>query len=276
VRTCSDSCSKVAWTFAQRGIDVYAFTHAQLDITDADRTREFIGNVKPALVVHCAAMTNVDACELEPDKAFAINAEGSGNVAAAAIEVPAPIVAVSTDYVFDGKKGNYTEFEPTNPIQVYGRSKLEGEQRVRDANPWHFIVRSAWIYGKGGKNFLSKLPELAEGSESITAVVDQTGSPTFAPDLAEAIADLADTENYGTYHIVNEGTCTFAEFCEAAVEILGADLRVDHISVNDLGRPAARPLNTSLVGEVWAKAGFEALRPWRDAAKAFLAPEPTT
>jgi dTDP-4-dehydrorhamnose reductase len=141
---------------------------------------------------------------------------------------------------------------------------------VKAATPWHFVVRSAWIYGPGGKNFLSKLPELARTNESITAVVDQRGSPTYAPDLADGITKLVETLDYGTYHIVNEGTCTFAEFCEAAVETLGSQLRVEHVTLADLGRPAPRPRDTSLVGARWLQAGFEPLRHWREAAEAFL------
>ncbi len=262
---------QVAWTFAQRGVNVIASTHAQLDVTDAEKTLETIIKVDPGIVVHCAAMTNVDACEEDPEAAFLINAQGAENVAVAAREAGAAIVAVSTDYVFDGEKGSYSEEDPTNPIQTYGRSKLEGEDRVMAATPWHFIVRSAWIYGRGGKNFLSKLPELAKTNRSITAVVDQRGSPTYAPDLAAAIADLVGTVDYGIYHVVNAGTCTFAEFCEAAVEIMGAALIVEHVALADLGRPAPRPRDTDLVGKHWTDAGFESLRPWRDAAEDFLA-----
>jgi dTDP-4-dehydrorhamnose reductase len=261
---------QVAWTFAQQGVDVYAFTHAQLDITDADSCLSVVRNTRPALVVNCAALTNVDRCETEPDLARAINAEGAGNIAAAAIDVAAAIVHVSTDYVFDGDSGGYTEADPTNPIQVYGVSKLQGEERVVDANPFHYVVRSAWIYGPGGKNLLSKLPELVASDTAFTPVTDQFGSPTYAPDLAQAIADLAASGVFGIYHVVNEGRCSFAEFCDAAVAILGADLDLTYVTLDALGRPASRPRDTSLVGEAWARAGFLPLRPWRDAAEAFL------
>jgi dTDP-4-dehydrorhamnose reductase len=260
-----------AWTFANQGTDVYAFNHSQLDVSDADAVRERIEAARPSVVVHCAAMTNVDACEDEPERAFAVNAAGSGHVAAAAAAVGAAVVAVSTDYVFDGDHAPYRENSPTAPIQVYGRSKLEGESAVREANPRHFIVRSAWIYGPGGKNFLSKLPQLAETNESINAVVDQFGSPTYAPDLAGAIAQLAATEAYGTLHVVNEGRCSFAEFCELAAKLLGSDLRVDHVKLDDLGRPAPRPRDTTMLAEAWTAAGFGRLRPWQEACADFVA-----
>jgi dTDP-4-dehydrorhamnose reductase len=262
--------SQVAWTFAQRGVDVIASTHAQLDITDAEKVRETIIKVDPGVVVNCAAMTNVDACETEPDRAFAINAAGAENVAAAAREAGAATVHVSTDYVFDGEKGNYVEDDPTAPIQVYGRSKLEGEERVRAATPWHFVVRSAWIYGAGGKNLLSKLPEYVASGTKFTPVTDQYGSPTYAPDLAEGIAALVETLDYGTYHIVNQGRCSFAEFCDAALEILGADVQLGYVTLAELGRPAPRPRDTSMLTPRWLDAGFEPLRPWRAAAEAFL------
>lgn len=261
---------QVAWTFAQHGHEVYAFTHRQLDITDDAKVRRFMINSRPALVVHCAAMTNVDACESDPELATAVNASGSGQVARAAEEAGAEIVAISTDYVFDGTAAPYRESDHTNPIQVYGRSKLDGEELVMAATPRHYIVRSAWIYGSGGKNFLSKIPELAKTNESINAVTDQRGSPTYAPDLADAIVALTSSRAYGTYHVVNDGTCSFAEFCEVAVGLLGSQLRVDHVSLDDLGRPAPRPRDTTLVGAAWAQAGFAPLRPWREAAKAFL------
>lgn len=261
---------QVAWTFVQAGADVYAFSHTQLDITHARTVHDFVRNTRPALIVHAAAMTNVDACEQEPELAFAVNAEGSRNVASAAADVGAAIVAISTDYVFDGERAPYVEDDPTNPIQVYGRSKLAGERAVQEAADRHYLVRSAWIYGPGGKNFLSKLPELAKTQRSITAVTDQRGSPTYAPDLASAIVAVASSGKHGSYHVVNEGACSFAEFCEFGAGILGGDLEVEHVTLADLDRPAPRPHDTSLVGAAWARAGFAPLRHWREAAKAFL------
>jgi dTDP-4-dehydrorhamnose reductase len=261
---------QVAWTLARTRGQVYAFTRAQLDVTDAAQTAEIVRNVRPSLVIHCAAMTNVDACEDEPGRAFAVNAEGSANIAAAADSVGAEIVAISTDYVFDGERGAYTEADPTNPIQVYGRSKLEGENAVREANAKHYVVRSAWIYGPGGKNHLSKLPDYVETGTPVSAVVDQHGCPTYAPDLADAIGAVAGSGRFGTYHVVNQGVCSFAEFFDFAVEQLGSDLEVKHITLEELGRPAPRPHNTSLVGDAWRHAGFPLLRGWREAAAAFL------
>jgi dTDP-4-dehydrorhamnose reductase len=262
---------QVAWTFAERGVNVIAATHAHLDITDAYKVRTSIIQADPSIVINGAGMTDVDACESDPDRAFAINALGAENLAVAAREAGSAIVQFSSDYVFDGTKGMYVEDDQTNPIQIYGRSQLEGEERVRAATPWHFIVRSAWIYGAGGKNFISKhLPRLLASGEPINAVDDQCGSPTYAPDLADAITKLVETLDYGTYHVVNEGTCSFAEFAEAAVELVGAKNEIKRMPVADLGRPAPRPLQTSLVAKHWLDHGFEPLRHWREAAEAFL------
>ncbi len=261
----------VAKYYRDRATHVDAFDHASLDITDADAVHAAIEGSAPDLIVHCAAMTNVDACEDDPDKAFAVNGEGSHNVANAASHVGAKVVAVSTDYVFDGTKGNYTEDDETNPIQVYGESKLAGEHAVREATERHFIVRSAWIYGPDGKNFLSKLPALAQQDE-ITAVNDQRGSPTYAPDLAVAIATLGETEHFGTFHLVNSGFCSFSEFCRYGLQLLDATTNVREAEVASLRRPAPRPHDTTLVAAAWLRAGFAPLRSWREAATSFLTP----
>ncbi|MGH2759525.1 MAG: SDR family oxidoreductase, partial [Actinomycetota bacterium] len=151
----------------------------------------------------------------------------------------------------------------------YGRAKLAGEDRVREANPRHYIVRSAWIYGPGGKNFLSHLPELARRGEPVKAIADQRSSPTSAVDLAHAIASLEGSCRYGTYHVVNEGSCSYAEFATFVFEAL-AGASVEPVSHVEVPRLAPRPADTSMVGEAWSAAGFPRLRPWRRAAEAFL------
>lgn len=249
---------------------VHAFAREQLDVSDSAAVLEVMHSIRPTLVVHCAALTNVDECESDADRAWQVNAEGPGYVAAAAAEVGAEIVAVSTDYVFDGESGPYVESDDSNPIQEYGRTKAAGEERVREANPRHYIVRSAWIYGAGGKSFLSRVPELIGKGEPIRAISDQRGSPTFAEDLSEAIITVAGTDRYGTYHVVNEGSCTSAEFTRHAVEYTSAQIDVEDVSRLDLLRLAPRPAHTALVGRRWVAAGFAPLRPWRRAAEAFL------
>jgi dTDP-4-dehydrorhamnose reductase len=186
--------------------------------------------------------------------------------------VGAEVVAISTDYVFDGEKGSYVETDDTNPIQEYGRTKLAGEERVREVNARHYIVRSAWIFGESGKNFISKVAELARHGDPISAIGDQRSSPTFAVDLAHAISALQSTGRYGTYHVTNEGSCSYVEFVRHALDVLGSDLEVKEVSRVDLPRPAPRPGDTSLIGESWERAGFAPLRSWQEAARVFLTP----
>jgi dTDP-4-dehydrorhamnose reductase len=190
-------------------------------------------------------------------------------VAAAAADVGAEIIAIGTDYVFDGVKGSYVEADPPNPIQVYGRAKLAGEERVREANARHYVVRSAWIFGENGKNFLSQIPGIAAKRKPFRAVGDQRSSPTFAPDLAKALTSLVGSEAYGTYHVINAGSSTHVGFARAVIEILGVAVELDEIEGTDLDRPAPRPRDTSLVGEAWTRAGFVPLPPWRDAVERF-------
>ncbi len=259
----------VARALVDDGHEVHALAHEHLDVGDLAAVQSAFATIRPEFVVHCAALTDVDRCEREPDLAWRVNAEGPGYVASSASEVGAEVVAISTDYVFDGEKGSYVETDDTNPIQGYGHAKLAGEERVREGNPRHYVVRSAWIYGVGGKNFVSRAPDLAAKGESIKAIADQRSSPTFAEDLAHAIASLRNSDRYGTYHVINEGSCSYAEFFRHAFEVAGAGA-VEDISHFDVPRPAPRPSDTSLVGEVWRSAGFTPLRPWRDAARAFM------
>jgi dTDP-4-dehydrorhamnose reductase len=245
------------------------YTHAELDIADARAVVAAVESVSPRVVVNCAAMTNVDACESSPDEAWAANARGPENLARAAAERGAEIVHVSTDYVFDGRKGNYTEDDETNPLQVYGRAKLAGEEGVRSANPRHYVVRSAWIYGAGGKNFVSQMPRLVDEGNPMRAVDDQRSSPTYAPDLAAAIAGMFGRGRYGTYHVVNEGRVSYAEFASCMAELGGGTVEVTGIPGAEVPRPAPRPQDTSMLAGKWRAAGFSPLRPWREAAAAF-------
>jgi dTDP-4-dehydrorhamnose reductase len=244
-------------------------THDELDIADASAVRDAIEAIRPNVVVNCAAMTNVDACESEPERAWAVNAEGPGHIAQAAGAAGAEVVHISTDYVFDGARGGYAESDETNPLQVYGRAKLAGEDLVRTSNARHYVIRSAWIFGPGGRNFISQMPGLVDDGGPVRAVADQRSSPTYAPDLALAIGGLFAAERYGTYHVVNEGSCSYAEFAGHIASIAGSGAEVEAIRGADVPRPAPRPHDSSLVGAAWAESGFAQLRPWRDAAAEF-------
>jgi dTDP-4-dehydrorhamnose reductase len=259
----------VASLFATAGWDVRTFAHGDLDIADAHAVREAIDNARPGVILNCGAMTNVDACEDEPERAWAVNAEGAAHLARAAAGVGAEIVHISTDYVFDGRKGGYAESDETNPIQVYGASKLGGEDLVRTAARRHYVLRSAWIYGAGGKNFVSQMPRLVAAGGTLRAVADQRSSPTYAPDLAGAIAAVVGSGAYGTYHVVNEGACSYADFARAIAAAAGTGVEVGDLRSADVPRPAPRPADSSLVSPGWTEAGFGQLRPWQQAAAHF-------
>jgi len=171
--------------------------------------------------------------------------------------------------IVDPLPGSYAETDETGPIQAYGRAKLRGEERAREENERCYVVRSAWIFGVSGKNFPSQMPGIIRKGEPFKAVRDQRSSPTFASDLADALRRLASSGAYGTYHVTNEGSSTHVEFARALIEILGADVDLTEIPGSDLDRPAPRPKDTSLVGPAWTAAGFEPLRPWREAAEVF-------
>lgn len=186
---------------------------ADFDVKKFEAAMEFIKNAKPDVIIHAAAFTDVDGCESQQDKAFTVNGLGTRNVALAAREVNAKLFYISTDYVFDGtKEGPYLEFDRPNPINVYGRSKLWGEEFVREQLHKFFIIRTAWLYGRNGKNFVKTMLKLAKEKEELQVVNDQRGTPTHTKDLARQIKELIPTELYGTYHCTSQGSCTWYEF----------------------------------------------------------------
>jgi len=255
------------------GAEVAAYAHAVLDIGDRDAVGDVVRSMRPRAVVNAAALTHVDRCESDLDGCRAANALGPGYLAEAAEEVGAEVVHVSTDYVFDGTKGSpYVETDTPSPLQTYGRCKLDGEHAVRDATARSYVLRTALVFGPGGRNFLSRLPELLQTGQPVSLVTDQVGSPTYAPDLAAAIVGLLGSHSYGLYHVSNAGGCTMVEFCALIAEVLGVDPNITELTRDDLNRPARRPADTRLDGPAWRAAGFASLRGWREAATASAAP----
>jgi len=237
-----------------------ALTRADLDVTDAGATRAALAG---ATVINCAAYTDVDGAEGDPETAHAVNGEGARNVAEAAERV----LYVSTDYVFDGAgREPYVESDLTAPIQEYGRSKLGGEHATAGANPNHLIVRSSWLFGAGGKNFVDTILGLAEGREELRVVNDQVGSPTFTGHLAEALVGLATGSERGILHATGAGSCSWFEFAREIVERAGADCAVQPCSTNEFPRPARRPAYSVLASE----RGGPALPAWQDGLDAYL------
>ena len=252
------------------GHDVHAATRAELDVTDAAAARRVLHEVCPAAVVHCAAYTDVDGAESNWSLAEAVNARGAGHVATAAEEVGARIVHVSTDYVFDGSKRQpWVESDPVAPLGVYGETKLAGEQLVAAANPAHVIVRTAWLYGTGGRNFVDTMLALGAGREEIAVVTDQVGCPTWTGHLAGALVELAERpQETGIHHIAGGGQCSWNELALEIFERAGIDCRVLPATSDQFPRPARRPAYSVLGSE---RRDPVALPPWGHGLAEYLA-----
>jgi len=255
------------------GDRVLGLTHRKMDISDAALVEKAFFQTIPDAVINCAAYTDVDGAETEPEWCYAANALGVENLAAAARKTAAVFVTISTDYVFDGQKaGFYNEDDEPNPLGTYGKAKLEGELRARKVNPNSIVVRSGWIYGAGGTNFLSKLPQLLAEGKPIKAISDSYGTPTFACDLAKRLRELAEMNRPGIYHATNAGEGTsYAGFARKVAELGGYDQNlVEDVLMDSLRRAAPRPRNSKLGSVVLAEAGLAPLPDWEKALEMFL------
>lgn len=260
-------------TFCSMGnCEVVSFGRLELDITQPARVQELISGNAPDVVIHAAANTKVDGCELEPDNAYRVNALGSRNVAVAAAKIGAKLVYISTDYVFDGAaRRPYTEFDDVNPISVYGKSKLAGERYVAGLSNEYFIVRTSWLYGEHGHNFVKNMLRLAKDKVELTVVDDQVGSPTYTKDLARFIADLVRTELYGIYHATNTGSCSWYQFARKIFEIAGLEhVNVKPVTTAEINRPAPRPAYSVLEHFCIRLEGLPDLRSWEEALEEYL------
>jgi dTDP-4-dehydrorhamnose reductase len=250
------------------GHDSLALTRAQLDITHASATAEAVRDAAPEAVINCAAWTDVDGAESHAQEATAVNGTGAGNVAAAAAAAGAWVVHVSTDYVFDGAKPQaYVESDPVGPMSAYGRSKLQGERAVAASAPGgHTIVRTAWLFGAGGRCFPKTIMRAAAQRPELTVVSDQIGSPTFTGHLAPVLVELATGRVPGILHVAGAGWCSWYELAVAVVAAAGVDCPVRPISTDEYPLPARRPANSVLVSE----RGAPALPDWRLGLQAFM------
>jgi len=250
-------------------------TRELADLLSPADIKTVISDVRPDCILHAAAMTAVDLCETEPELAHDINVEGTRTIVEAASVLGARVVFISTDYVYDGKKnGPYHEEDHTVPLSVYGKTKLEAEHIV-DGMLDSMIIRTSWLYGKKGKNFVYTMRELVKKRNRIDVVTDQTGAPTYYLDLCEAIALLIDKEAAGLFHIVNSGCCTWFEFAKAIFEEKNIDVELVPVTSPDLNRPAPRPANSRLDCSRYEEATGKKMRHWRDALKDFLNNEPS-
>jgi dTDP-4-dehydrorhamnose reductase len=235
-----------------------ALTRAQLDVTDRDAVREALS--ADDVAINCAAWTDVDGAEEHEDEAMRINRDGARNVAEAA----GAVLYVSTDYVFDGtKREPYVESDPVNPQTAYGRTKLAGERATAEANPRHHVVRTSWLFGAGGKNFVETILRLAGERDVLRVVDDQVGSPTFTGHLAPALVALARTDDFGVHHASAAGSCSWFEFAREILERSGSDEHVEPCTTAEFPRPAERPAYSVL-------GGGPGLPSWRDGLDAYL------
>jgi len=244
---------------------------ADLDVTHPD-CADRVAALDPDWVVHAAAMTDVDGCERDPAGATAVNAEGTRRVAEGCRRADAGLVYLSTDYVFDGRKRTpYTEEDIPAPLNAYGRSKLEGERGVRRLVSRWLIVRTAWLYGTHGKNFVKTILGKVKAGERLRVVDDQVGSPTYAADVAGGVARLLAQGRTGLFHVTNSGSCSWYAFTREILRRTGAEVgSVDRITADELNRPARRPAYSVLENAAWKAAGLPPLRPWPDALAAML------
>ncbi len=255
----------------RRGIACRGAGSRELDITDAAAVEKALTDYAPDAVIHCAAWTGVDAAEDEPEACWAVNAGGTANVAAACARIGAKLVYLSTDYVFPGTgETPWRPEDPTEPLSVYGKSKLAGEQAVRTLADEHFIVRISWVFGKNGGNFVRTMLRLSESRSVLGVVADQIGSPTYTADLAPLLCDMIETEKYGTYHASNEGECSWAEFAGEIFRMAGRNVTVERLTTEQYPARAPRPRNSRLDKSGLTTAGFARLPDWRDALERYL------
>ncbi len=261
---------------AEKAKGAASYEFATLDITDGGVTDALLQRVKPDAVIHCAAWTAVDAAEDEEniEKVKAVNVTGTRNIATACKALDCKMIYISTDYVFDGQGETPWDADCTDyaPLSVYGRTKLHGELAVKELLTKYFIVRIAWVFGLNGNNFIKTMLNIGKKYDTLRVVSDQIGTPTYTPDLARLLVDMAETEKYGCYHATNEGG--YISWYDFACEIFkqaGYDTKVTPVTTEEYGlSKAKRPFNSRLDKSKLVKAGFEPLPEWKDALKRYL------
>ncbi len=258
---------------ANAGHDVVAFGHTELDVSVGAAVTAKFDLERPDVVINCAAWTDVDGAEGSEQAALAVNGEAAGNVAAAAAKAGASVVYVSSDYVFDGAKGApYVETDQTAPLSAYGRTKLAGEEATAAANKRHFVVRSSWLFGIGGSNFVETMLRLASTQNEVLVVRDQVGSPTYTWHLAYGIVRLIEGIEFGIHHMAAGGACSWYDFAREIFEQAQVECRVLSATTDMLGRPAPRPAYSALASQ--RKHAIE-LPSWRDGLAAYLSQRAT-
>lgn len=252
------------------GNELVALKREDLDITNLNDSLEILKRLQPDLVIHSAAYTDVDGSELDPEKAYAVNGLGTRNIAMSCEEVKCPIMYISSDYVFDGARSEpYNEWDATNPVNQYGLSKLMGENFVSTMTNKFYIIRTSWLYGKDGHNFVETMKKLFAERDEIDVVDDQRGCPTFTYDLALSLKELAG-RGYGTYHITNSSVCSWYEFAVEIASLSGSRTKIRTTTSDQFKRPAKRPAFSVLGNTMLRLEGMRELRHWKDALKEYM------
>ncbi|MBP3040660.1 dTDP-4-dehydrorhamnose reductase [Bacillaceae bacterium Marseille-Q3522] len=243
----------------------------ELDITKEEDVKQYVQQLKPDAIIHCAAYTAVDKAEDDRENCRNVNVEGTRHLAQAARETDSAFLYISTDYVFDGKgEQPFTETDPCNPVGYYGLTKYEGEKIVSSLLSKWFIVRISWVFGINGNNFIKTMLRLAETRDELNVVGDQTGSPTYTYDLARLLIDIIVSKKYGIYHASNEGYCTWAEFAREIFHQAGKNVKVHTITTEEYPTRAVRPKNSRMSKQKLIDHGFQPLPAWQDALKHYL------
>ena len=251
-------------------LDLIPFSRAELDITSLDDAVTKIRDARPDFLIHAAAFTNVDACETQPETAYLVNGIGTRNIAIACEEIHCPVIHISSDYVFDGTKTSpYDEWDIPRPVSRYGISKLMAEQFVSSLTNRFYIVRTSWLYGSNGKNFVDTIIRLLAEKDALRVVNDQFGSPTLTDDLARLLRELMG-RGYGIYHATNSGVCTWYEFAVEIAERQGICKQIIPVTSEEFDRPAKRPANSALNDTMLRLEGIPPLRHWEDALDDYL------
>ncbi|CEO33569.1 dTDP-4-dehydrorhamnose reductase [Paraclostridium sordellii] len=255
----------------KRGHQAIGVNKDQMDLTVLSEIKRCIENRKPDAIIHCAAYTAVDSAEDNEELCRKVNALAVQCIANCAKNLDIPMIYISTDYVFDGSKdGIYNEDDIPNPINIYGKTKYEGEVYIREILNKYYIVRISWVFGENGNNFIDTMIRLSKNKDSLNIINDQIGSPTYTKDLAPLLVDMIETDKYGTYHATNEGFCSWYDFAKEIFDIANIYMNIKAIKTSEYPTKATRPLNSKMSKQKLIDNGFGQLRYWRDAVKDYL------
>ena len=255
----------------KRGHQPIGVDRDEMDLMDNEAIRTFIMDLKPEAIIHCAAYTAVDKAEEEVETCYQINAESVKVISECAKELDVKLIYISTDYVFDGtKEGEYVETDLPNPINVYGASKLKGEEYVQTLLEKYYIVRISWVFGVNGNNFIKTMRRLGSERDELNIINDQVGSPTYTADLAPLLVDMMETDKYGIYHATNEETCSWYEFANEIFKQSGIEVKTNPITTDQYPTAAKRPMNSRMSKAKLKANGFNLLPTWQEALAHYL------